>query len=115
MGIIDGDCKDTECDFLIKLPGDQPPEIIVVSSVCENFDTLSNMITKPKKEIIQAFESAKTCSDYHEWITKMCYELGEDPDHLWIIFTRIWCQKNPAIAEDFFRKFVDQFEKLIKK
>ncbi len=115
IGIVDGDSKEKEFEFFIKLPENSPPEKIVFDCICKNIHELAEKIGKPEKEVNQAFESAKTVADHHEWVSNVCYDLGEDQDGLWIVFTKIWCQKNAELARAFYVKFYKQFEELAKK
>lgn len=105
IGIVDGDDSQPEEKFLIKLPGELPPEKLILPCILANSKTLSEMIKKPEAEIVHAFSSANHIHEYHEWISTISYTLGEDPNYLWSTLTKIWCQENQECSRQFYEKF----------
>ncbi|VVB86099.1 AAA domain, putative AbiEii toxin, Type IV TA system [uncultured archaeon] len=114
IGVVDGDSPIKEEEYLIKFPGEKPPEKLIMEYITANYETVVEKIERPLIEVKTAFENAKTLSDYHEWFSYASSNLGEDNDVLWIFMTKMWCKENSKEIDAFYTKFEEQFNKLSK-
>lgn len=114
IGIIDGDSKYDEQDYLLKLPGKEPPEKLIMVYVISNYDRVATKIERDLNQVKTAFESARTIGDYHEWFTDAALNLGWDNDVLWGVLTTMWCSENSAETMKFYTKFQKEFDKTLK-
>ena len=112
IGILDGDSECDEQDYLLKLPGDEPPEKLIMPYIISNYDKIAAKIERNLEDVKTAFENARTIEDYHEWFSNASANLGWGNDVLWGILTRMWCVENVEETTKFFTKFVKEFNKL---
>lgn len=112
IGVIDGDSEYEENKSLIKLPGEEPPEKIIMSYSTHNYEKIALKLDIPIENAISAFEQAQYLSDYHEWFGKVASTLGETDEYLWEVVTKLWCLDNPESVEIFFTKFESIFHRL---
>lgn len=112
IGIIDGDSEYDEKEYLLKLPGEVPPEELVMPFVKDNYDKVASKIDRSEEDVKTAFESARTMEDHHEWFSNASSHLGEDFDFLWNSLVRMWCVEYPEETTTFFSKFENEFNKL---
>lgn len=112
IGILDGDSECNEQDYLLKLPGDEPPEKLIMPYIISNYEKIAAKIERNLDDVKTAFESARTIEDYHEWFSNASANLGWGNDVLWGILTRMWCVENVEETTKFFTKFVKEFNKL---
>jgi len=112
IGIIDGDSTYEEEDSLIKLPGKEPPEKLMMSYSTHSYEKIALKLDIPREDVISAFENAQCLSDYHEWFGKVAITLGETDEHLWGVVTKLWCLDNPEFVNIFFEKFETIFYRL---
>jgi AAA15 family ATPase/GTPase len=112
IGVLDGDCIDTSrigIPHVLKLPGNDIPEKIMVDITRKNPKLLSDMIIVNEDMIIQALDVAVTNPNHHEWIGKFSHDLGQSPDVVWESMVKIWCLKNKTEAKTFFKSFYREF------
>lgn len=114
IGVIDGDSEYEEGDFLIKLPGEEPPEKLIMPYLIKNYEKIALNLNISMENVIDAFEQARCLSDYHEWFGKVSIILGETDEYLWNVVTKLWCSDNPTIVKPFFEKFESKFYQLKK-
>ncbi len=112
IGVIDGDSQYEEDNSLIKLPGEVPPEILIMSYLTHNYDKIALRLDISIEAVSSAFEQAKCSSDYHEWFGKAATILGEADEYLWGAVTKLWCLDNPESVNTFFEKFESRFYRL---
>ena len=90
--------------ILIKLPGKEPPEKLIMSYLAHNYDKIALKLDIPIEEVVSAFEQAQCLSDYHEWFGKAALVLGETDEYLWGVVTKLWCLDNPEKCRHIFQK-----------
>ena len=112
IGIIDGDSKIDEMEYLLKLPGEVSPEELVMDYIGDNYDRVALKIDKSYEDVKVAFESARIMGDHHEWFSTASTHLGEDFDILWGNLVKMWCINSPDQTAAFFSKFETEFNKL---
>ncbi len=112
IGVIDGDSEYEEDDYLIKLPGEEPPEKLIMSYSALNYKKIALKLDVPEENIAFAFEQAQYSSDYHEWLGKIATTLGVTDEYLWEILSKLWCLDNPESLTKFFQKFNARFYEL---
>jgi len=112
IGVVDGDSEYTEDNYLIKLPGKEPPEKLIMSYLAHNYAKIALKLDVSKENVIIAFEDAQYLSDYHEWFGKAAITLGETDEFLWEMATKLWCADNPETVDAFFEKFETRFYNL---
>lgn len=113
IGIIDGDSEITEENNLLKFPGQNCPEKIVMGYAYSNTDKIALRLDKTEEEVKLAFENAKMLSDHHEWFTKVASELGQENDYLWIVLSKVWIVGNKDLEE--VKKFLIKLEESINQ
>jgi predicted ATPase len=113
IGVVDGDCtnqKILSTPHILKLPGNDVPEKIVVAETKANSKKLSEMILIKEDSIKQALELATTREDHHEWISKIARDLGQTSDSLWDSMIKIWYQNHSDESKGFFVSFYKEFQ-----
>jgi AAA15 family ATPase/GTPase len=113
IGIVDGDCtngKRLVIPHILKLPGNDVPEKIVVAAAKSNPKVLSDILMMNDADlIVSTIELATTRLDHHEWISKIAYDLGQTSDSLWDAMLKIWYHYNKEEAKAFFNLFYREF------
>ena len=112
IGVIDGDSQYDEDSSLIKLPGEEPPEILIMSYLIHNYNKIALRLNISIEDVKSAFEQAQCLSDYHEWFGKAATILGETDEYLWEVATKLWCLDNSESVNTFFKKFESRFYRL---
>lgn len=112
IGVIDGDSNYDEDNYLIKLPGEEPPEKLIMSYSVLNYEKIASKLEVPKENIVDAFEQGQYLSDYHEWLGKIAMTLGVTDEYLWEVLSKLWCLDNSKSLDTFFEKFNTRFQEL---
>ncbi|MDG6251078.1 AAA family ATPase [Methanocalculus sp.] len=112
IGIVDGDSEEAEQEFLIKLPGTDPPEKVVLLDISGNLESLIKFVDRPLGDVCTIFRTMVTNPEHHEWVSYISHELGEEHDYLWKTITKIWSKDKKDICKDFFLKFEKAFNKI---
>lgn len=109
IGIVDGDINIDENNYLIRLPGNEPPEKMIVTCAMNHYSTIAESINRPIEDVKEAFEKAILIEDYHGWLPKVSELLGENQDYLWVTLVKIWCNNNKSEVKKFYEKFYEKF------
>jgi hypothetical protein len=121
IGVLDGDYNIAEYQKkrvaahkpklknLIKLPGEDIPEKMVIDCIENNLGLFASKISKSIPQVKDAVTTAKTKVDHHEWVSSIAIQLGQNRDFVWEIMIKIWMENNPSEVEMFHSEFIKEF------
>ncbi|WMW25375.1 AAA family ATPase [Methanolobus sediminis] len=97
IGVLDGDISFTKIISSFKVPGSEPPELLIIRYAEQNYNRIAEKLEIEEDKVKDSFSSAKTIQDHHEWVTKISCDLGVDKDNLWKIVSSMWVFNNSEI------------------
>jgi len=109
IGIVDGDINIIENNYLIKLPGNEPPEKMIITCAMNHYDTIADSLDLQVERVKEVFEKAVLIDDYHGWLPKVSELLGENTNYLWVTLVKNWCNFNKTEVTKFYEKFYEKF------
>ena len=94
VGIVDGD-KSEECiNNCLSLPGDLPPEKMIIQDMKElNWNNLENRFGLGAGSLFKILNDSVIIEDHHKWTEEIGNKIKMSKDNVWSIFVEEWCKQ----------------------